>query len=95
MAKSDLQVLSVSEEEHARKQTQMHNLATNITDQMAKKINSEFGETFTYNKTYFGKTEGLNYACLEVVIIEQFSEGGPLGMQAGANFHIKSFFCLF
>jgi hypothetical protein len=50
MAKSDLQVLSVSEEEHARKQTQMHNLATNITDQMAKKINSEFGETFTYNK---------------------------------------------
>ena len=29
-AKSDLQSLGVSEEEHARKQTQMHNLAKNI-----------------------------------------------------------------
>jgi hypothetical protein len=58
--------------EHARKQTQMHNL-----DQMAKKLNSEFGETFTYNKTYFGKIEGLNYAFPEVVAIEQFIKGGP------------------
>jgi hypothetical protein len=29
------------------------------------------------------------------LIIEQVSEGGPLGMQAGANFHIKSFLAFF
>ena len=45
----------MGEQEHARKQTQMHNLAKTIADQMAKKVGSEFGETFCYNEIYFGK----------------------------------------
>jgi hypothetical protein len=73
-AKNDLDTFGMSEEVHARKQTQMHNLAKNIADQMAKKVSSEFGEVFSYNKVFFGIVQGIN---TEVVTIEELIEGHP------------------
>ena len=55
---------------------QMHNLAKNIADQMAKKAGSEFGETFRYNEIYFGKIQ-VDKNTTESVTIEQFIEGSP------------------
>ena len=76
IAKTDLQILKMGEEEHVRKQTQMHNLAKNIADQMAKKAGSEFGETFRYNEVYFGKIQ-VDKNTTESVTTEQFIEGSP------------------
>ena len=63
-------------EEHTRKQKQMHNLAKNIADQMAKKVGSEFGETFCYNEIYFGKIQ-VDENSTENVTIEEFIKGNP------------------
>ena len=64
----------MGEEEHARKQTQMHNLTENIANQLAKKAGGEFEETFRCNEIYFGKIQ-VDKNTTESVTIEQFIEG--------------------
>ena len=45
--------LSVSPEQHARKQVQMHSVARNVAQRFTKKAPLGFGETFTYHKVYY------------------------------------------
>lgn len=64
------------EEDHARKQVQMHTLAQNIANQMSKYVDKEFGEVFSYDNMYLGKiiksTDNPNQG---FVTIERYIEG--------------------
>lgn len=44
-------------EVHARKQVQMHAVASHITGRFCSKVPAEFGKSFTYNKVYYAKYE--------------------------------------
>ena len=66
--------LGIKEEEHARKQVQMHALAQNIASQMTKNIPEEFGETFTYDCMHFGKIKHDDET-EHFVTIERYMEG--------------------
>ena len=73
-ALKDMESLNLTEEEHARKQVQMHTLAQNITTQMQRNVPETFGETFSYDSMLFGKiTENNGDACF--VTIERYLEG--------------------
>ncbi len=73
-ALKDMESLNITEEEHARKQVQMHTLAQNITTQMQRNVPETFGETFSYDSMLFGKiTENNGDACF--VTIERYLQG--------------------
>ena len=57
-ALEDVKSLNLSEEEHARKQVQMHTLAQNIASQMQRNVPETFGETFSCDSMLFGKNYG-------------------------------------
>ena len=61
--------LEVSLENHTRKQCQMHSVARNIAQRLAKKAPSEFGHTFEYNRVYFGMIHQ------EPVTVEEYVDG--------------------
>ncbi|KXJ09517.1 Eukaryotic elongation factor 2 kinase [Exaiptasia diaphana] len=56
-------------EAHTRKMVQMNALARNLALKMSLNVPKEFGDTFTYNKVYFGKLNG------EEVTLERYLEG--------------------
>lgn len=73
-ALDDMKALEIEEEEHARKQVQMHTLAQSIAGQMEKNVAEDFGETFTYDTMHFGKIKKDNEAeCF--VTVEKYMEG--------------------
>ena len=51
--------IRMTEEQHTRKQVQMHCVAHNIAVSMSRKCPFEFGESFSYNKVYFSSMEGV------------------------------------
>lgn len=61
--------LSMTMEDHARKQVQMHEVAKHIAKKMSKKVPQQFGNTFYYNKVYYTKFEGHH------ATIEEFVRG--------------------
>ena len=67
----------MTEEEHARKQVQMHNLAKSIAEQMARKLGKTYGEIFSYNSAFLGKMLNDTDGSSEIVTIEKFIEGSP------------------
>ena len=67
----------MTEEEHARKQIQMHNLAKSIAEQMARKLGKTYGEIFSYNSAFLGKMLNDTDGSSEIVTIEKFIEGSP------------------
>ena len=67
----------MTEEEHARKQVQMHNLAKSIAKQMARKLGKTCGEIFSYNSPFLGKMLNDTDGSPEIVTIEKFLEGSP------------------
>ena len=71
-AKEELLSIKMSEEEHARKQVQIHNLAKSIAEQMARKLGDKCGEIFSYNSAFFGKIQSDVDGCSEIVTIERF-----------------------
>ena len=76
-AKEQLLSIRMREEEHARKQVQMHNLAKSIAEQMARKLGRKFGEMFSYNSAFLGKIQSEVDGFSEIVTIEKFIEGSP------------------
>ena len=62
-------VLKMTPEDHTRKQVQMHAVARNISQRFGKNAPKEFGPTFTYNKVYFSRYNGLP------VTVEEFVDG--------------------
>ena len=79
-ALKDMESLNLTEEEHARKQVQMHTLAQNITTQMQRNVPETFGETFSYDSMLFWKiTENNGDACF--VTIERY--GGEWSLFIG------------
>ena len=76
-AKEELLCIGISEEEHARKQVQMHNLAKSIAKQMARKLANKSGEMFSYNTAFLGKMHCEADGSLEIVTIEKFIDGSP------------------
>ena len=67
----------MTEEEHARKQVQMHKLAKSIAEQMARKLGKTYGEIFSYNSAFLGKMLNDTDGSSEIVTIEKFIEGSP------------------
>ena len=63
--------LSMTMEDHARKQVQMHEVAKHIATKMSKKAPRQFGSTFYYNKVYYTKFEG-HHATIEEFINGDF-----------------------
>jgi hypothetical protein len=74
-ALEDMQTLGVEEEDHARKQVQMHTLAQNIANQMTKYVDKEFGEAFSYDNIYLGEIKPTSNANRGFVTIEKYIEG--------------------
>ena len=74
-AMNDMKDVAVEEEDHARKQVQMHTLAQNIANQMTKYIDKEFGEPFSYDDMYLGKIMSTDNAEQGFVTIEKYIEG--------------------
>lgn len=58
-----------SMEIHTRKSVQMHCLARNFAKHLENECPPEFGETFNYNKVYYGKVGS------ECITLERFIEG--------------------
>ena len=73
-ALKDMESLNLTEEEHARKQVQMHTLAQNVTTQMQRNVPETFGETFSYDSMLFGKITEHN-GDARFVTIERYLEG--------------------
>ena len=63
------------EEDHARKQAQMHALAKNVASQVSKYVDHEFGEVFSYDNMYLGKIKSTENENQSFVSIEKFIEG--------------------
>ena len=74
-AKQELLCIGMTEEEHERKQVQMHNLAKSIAEQMARKLGKTCGEIFSYNSAFLGKMLNDTDGSSENVTIEKFIEG--------------------
>jgi hypothetical protein len=74
-ALEDMKLLNLREEEHARKQVQMHTLAQNIAIQMQRNVPETFGETFSYDSMLFGKIKDDNDDDASFVTIERYLEG--------------------
>ena len=53
-AVSNMELLDISLEDHARKQVQLHSAARNVAQRLAKAAPVEFGQKFSYHKVYFG-----------------------------------------
>ena len=75
-ALDDMELTKQTPEEHTKKSVQMHYLARNFALQLKQKIEredlkEEFGETFTYEKVYMGKTSD-NYVTVEEFIPGEF-----------------------
>ena len=66
---ADIERLFGTIEAHTRKMVQMNALARNLALKMSLDAPEEFGETFAYNKLYFGKVDKA------VVTLERFLEG--------------------
>ena len=47
--------VGLEEEDHARKQAQIHALVKNVASQVSKHVDHEFGEVFSYDNVYLGK----------------------------------------
>ena len=74
-ALNDMELLGVEEEDHARKQVQMHTLAQNVANQMTKYVDKEFGQAFSYDNIYLGKIKSTENANRGFVTIEKYIEG--------------------
>eukprot|EP00111_Clytia_hemisphaerica_P013962 TCONS_00041108-protein len=72
-SKKTMKFLNTTVTEHARKQCQMHSVARNIAQRMAKKAKElkdvKFGDIFVYERVYFGLLNG------EPVTLEEFIPG--------------------
>ena len=73
----------MTQEEHARKQVQMHNLAKSIAEQMARKLGKMCIEIFSYNSAFLGKMLNDTDDSSEIVTIEKFIEGSPFVNNTG------------
>ncbi len=63
--------LSMTMDDHARNQVQMHEVAKHIAKKMSKKAPQQFGNSFYYNKAYYTKFEG-HHATIEEFINGDF-----------------------
>ena len=74
-ALEDMAQVGMEEEEHARKQSQMHALAKNVASQVSKYVDHEFGEFFSYDSMFLGKIKSTKNEKQSFVTIEKFIEG--------------------
>ena len=74
-ALEDMAQVGLEEEDHARKQAQMHALAKNVASQVSKYVDHEFGEVFSYDNMYLGKIKSTENENQSFVTIEKFIEG--------------------
>lgn len=67
-----INTLKTTEEDHSRKQVQMHSAARQLTEQFSNKVPSHFGRCFHYNRVFYTKFED------EPATVEEYVPGNFL-----------------